>query len=132
MRDHTLRVLALLCLLALAGCTQPISVPSGAPPTPIVLRTPPPTATPIPPAPAPSPAPPATLSVYVAVSDSSLAALDAATGAARWRISLEPISALDLVNNVLYVGTDTGVYALNALDGSVRWHHYQGNGIVGL
>jgi outer membrane protein assembly factor BamB len=133
MRDHLLRALTLLALLALAGCTQPTSVPIGGPPTPIVLRTPPPTATPIPPAPAPSPAPLAPLSVYVALGDYSLAALDASSGAVRWRVSLEPITTLALVNNVLYAGTDVGVYALNALDGAIRWHRYQGNApIVGL
>ncbi len=132
---HKIRLLqgaALLWLLVLAGCAQPISVPSGGPPTPIVLRTPPPTATPIPPAPIPSPAPPAPPSVYVALSQ-GLAALDASTGKLRWRITLEPAFALRLVNNVLYVGAGSGVYALNALDGSMRWRSNQGNApIVGL
>jgi outer membrane protein assembly factor BamB len=122
MRDHLLRGLALLCLLALAGCTQPTSVPSGGPPTPIVLRTPLPTATPIPPAPIPPPAPPAPLSVYVALSNQFLVALDASTGALRWKQFIGEVASLVLVNNVLYVGTGVGVYALNALDGSTRWH----------
>jgi outer membrane protein assembly factor BamB len=70
--------------------------------------------------------------VYVALYPQSLAALDVSTGSTRWNIPLEPIASLALVNNVLYAGTTSGVYALNALDGSVRWHANQGGTIVGL
>lgn len=121
MRASLLRAAVWLALLALAGCVQQTSVPSGAPPTPIVLHTPFPTATPIPPAPVPSPAPQAPLSVYVAMSNQSLAALNASTGKTRWQRPIGAATTLALVNNILYVGTDFGVYALNALDGSMRW-----------
>ncbi len=133
MRAYLLRAAAWLALLALAGCVQPTSVPSGAPPTPIVLHTPFPTATPIPPAPVPSPAPPAPLSVYVALSNEGLAALDASTGKVRWQRPIGAATTLALVNNILYVGTDYGVYALNALDGTMRWKRpIQAGSSVGL
>jgi outer membrane protein assembly factor BamB len=124
MRTHLLRALILLCLLTLIGCTQQTSVPSGATPTPIVLITPAPSLTPQPPVPVPTAAPSAPPSVYLSLSDHSLAALNADNGQKRWRISFEPSYALVLVNNVLYVGTDLGVYALNASDGTFRWHTY--------
>jgi outer membrane protein assembly factor BamB len=132
MRQKRLHLLELLCVLALAGCTQPASVPSGAPPTPIVLHTPLPTATPIPPAPSPTLAPAAPPSVYLALSDQTFAAEDASTGLVRWRFRGESAHALALVNNILYMGGQSTLFALTALDGIMRWSDPTPGAIRGL
>jgi outer membrane protein assembly factor BamB len=62
--------------------------------------------------------------LYVAGHDGSVARLDAASGSARWRVSLDVrlSSGVGSDGSVVVVATDEGeVLALNAVDGAVRW-----------
>jgi eukaryotic-like serine/threonine-protein kinase len=63
----------------------------------------------------------------------SVYALDASTGAVRWRVhdSTHAYSAPAVVDGVIYVGsTERYVYALDAITGAVRWR-FQTDGPVG-
>ncbi len=78
--------------------------------------------------------PTAPLSVYIGSTDGSVSALDAASGAVRWRSQLAGAGVTTvaaLVGGVVYVGAnDTGNHpprmaflaALRASDGAVLWH----------
>jgi eukaryotic-like serine/threonine-protein kinase len=69
--------------------------------------------------------------VYVSSGDRSLYALDAKSGALRWR---QPFAApgqylrdpATVANDVLYLTAD-GVYALSSADGEVLWHQPLGS-----
>jgi outer membrane protein assembly factor BamB len=118
---------AFAAAVALCGCSSTPSGPKAAPLTPIsnaqtvrVLWS-----TSIPPA-GPFVFSPALAGddVYVAGRDGAVARLDAASGEARWRISLDArlSGGVGSDGRLVVVASDQGVvFALNAKDGSVLW-----------
>jgi outer membrane protein assembly factor BamB len=65
--------------------------------------------------------------VYVEAKDSWFYALNLSTGKLIWRYPLVKgtsgdVSSAALVGNRLYVGSDTGVYAFDAITGKLLWH----------
>jgi outer membrane protein assembly factor BamB len=72
--------------------------------------------------------------VYIGSDDSYVYALDAATGAERWRFHFQTggnvLSSPAVVGGVLYIGSDDNyVYALDAATGAERWR-FQTGGLV--
>jgi outer membrane protein assembly factor BamB len=66
--------------------------------------------------------------VYLGSSDQYIYALDAATGAQRWRFQTGDriVSAPTVTNGVVYVAStesDHHVYALDAKTGALRWRY---------
>lgn len=63
---------------------------------------------------------------YVVEGVRTVTAVDIATGDRRWSTDVDgnsPTGILDVHDGVVYHPTDAGVFALDAADGSVRWHY---------
>ncbi len=141
MRTSLCSLLALSCLLALAGCGAASATPAitnHATPTTVATAVPPPTPAPTPviasqcpkvPVAAAGEAPAAPLSVYVTTASADLAALNASDGSQRWKervgFSGDYQMAVAAQHNVVYVLIQQAqggfVEALNAADGKLRW-----------
>jgi outer membrane protein assembly factor BamB len=138
MRIVPMKLLVFLCLMVLAGCgsapiikrsalaSPPAQTSTSAPQTP--TSTPLPTATPI---------PFEQQSVYAAL-DSGVVALNASTGAVRWRYrSMGQIQTtwsrqgkhttdMALSGGVLYIGSTVGIEAVDASSGAGLWQARMG------
>ncbi len=153
MRKSCFLLLALSCLLLLAGCQStasagPVtstitasasaSTPTRTPTSPAVTVTPtvgPQASCPQLPAAQPGPAPAAPLSLYVVPSDGVLTALNASDGSIRWKednaVAGISLAAVAVEQNVVYQLTVDGrLLALNASDGTLRWCDAEGQALL--
>jgi outer membrane protein assembly factor BamB len=109
MRKITVQLVAVLSLLALAGCQPTTSTPAAGP-RPTISPT----------------SAPVQVSLFAASNQNTVVALNPADGSVRWQhpvaLAGGALSTLLAVQDAVFVEAGQTLTALNASDGSERWH----------